>query len=160
MRSKRKHSLLIPFCVLAIAGAMVLIGWFVHMMTLQTGWKNDRLRLGSYFREAEHSGAKISCNGTTLDADERILNYYYNFLTFPRSMAVRRRVSAELSDAIVIELPKATLYLVEAPDGISTCVLWTEDGKTHAYQIGGSIGYSHLRTYFQNAAVQASRSQS
>lgn len=32
MQSKRKRSLLVPFCVLAIAGAAVLIGWFVHMM--------------------------------------------------------------------------------------------------------------------------------
>ncbi len=45
MQSKRKRSLLVPFCVLAIAGAAVLIGWFVHMMALQTSWKNDRLRL-------------------------------------------------------------------------------------------------------------------
>lgn len=39
MQSKRKRSLLVPFCVLAIAGAAVLIGWFVHMMALQTSWK-------------------------------------------------------------------------------------------------------------------------
>ena len=66
---------------------------------------------------------------------------------------------AELSDAIVLKLPKTTLYLTEAPDGVSTCVLWTEDGKTHAYQIGGSISYSHLRTYFQNAVSYAERAQ-
>lgn len=159
MRSKRKHSLLVPFCLLAIVGAAALIGWFVHMMAMQTNWKNDRLRLGGYFREAELSGAKISCNGTTLDADERILGYYYNFLTFPKSMAVRRGVKAELSDAIVIELPRLTLYLTEAPDSISTCVFWTENGKPHSYQIGGSISYSHLRTYFQNAVSYAARAQ-
>ena len=49
--------------------------------------------------------------------------------------------------------------VTEAPDGVSTCVLWTEDGKTHAYQIGGSISYSHLRTYFQNAVSYAERAQ-
>ena len=142
-----------------IAGAAVLIGWFVHMMALQTSWKNDRLRLAGYFSEAEHYGATISCGETTIEANEQILDYYYTFLTFPRSMAVRRAADAELSDAIVLKLPKTTLYLTEAPDGVSTCVLWTEDGKTHAYQIGGSISYSHLRTYFQNAVSYAERAQ-
>lgn len=159
MQSKRKRSLLVPFCVLAIAGAAVLIGWFVHMMALQTSWKNDRLRLAGYFSEAEHYGATISCGETTIEANEQILDYYYTFLTFPRSMAVRRAADAELSDAIALKLPKTTLYLTEAPDGVSTCVLWTEDGKTHAYQIGGSISYSHLRTYFQNAVSYAERAQ-
>ena len=74
-------------------------------------------------------------------------------------MAVRHAADAELSDAIALKLPKTTLYLTEAPDGVSTCVLWTEDGKTHAYQIGGSISYSHLRTYFQNAVSYAERAQ-
>ena len=135
MQSKRKRSLLVPFCVLAIAGAAVLIGWFVHMMALQTSWKNDRLRLAGYFSDAEHYGAAISCGETTIEANEQILDYYYTFLTFPRSMAVRRAADAELFDAITLKLPKTTLYLTEAPDGVSTCVLWTEDGKTHAYQI-------------------------
>ena len=124
MQSKRKRSLLVPFCVLAIAGAAVLIGWFVHMMALQTSWKNDRLRLAGYFSVAEHYGAAISCGETTIEANEQILDYYYTFLTFPRSMAVRRAADAELSDAITLKLPKTTLYLTEAPDGVSTCVLF------------------------------------
>ena len=97
MQSKRKRSLLVPFCVLAIAGAAVLIGWFVHMMALQTSWKNDRLRLAGYFSDAEHYGAAISSGETTIEANEQILDYYYTFLTFPRSMAVRRAADAELS---------------------------------------------------------------
>ena len=80
MQSKRKRSLLVPFCVLAIAGAAVLIGWFVHMMALQTSWKNDRLRLAGYFSEAEHYGATISCGERTIEANEQILDYYYTFL--------------------------------------------------------------------------------
>ena len=68
-------------------------------------------------------------------------------------------ITAPKTEQPAAPVPFDESELTEAPDGVSTCVLWTEDGKTHAYQIGGSISYSHLRTYFQNAVSYAERAQ-
>lgn len=153
LREKLRGKLLIPCCIAALGVALALIVYFIYILALQTGWKKDVQLLERQFSKAYESGAEITCDGKTLKADARALNYYLRILNMPGLMATRWEKDAfsrENDRLIALKLPDYTLYYTVSRDGFSICVYWQDGDKLHAYAVNGGVEFHHLETYFGN----------
>lgn len=153
LREKLRGKLLIPCCIAALTVAVALIAYFIYILALQTSWKRDVQLLERQFSKAYESGAEITCDGQTLTADVRTLNYYLRILNMPGLMATRwEKATAKQENArlIALALPEYTLYYTISRDGFSICVYWQEGEKLHAYAVNGGVEFHHLETYFGN----------
>ena len=154
--SRLRGKLLVPCCVLAIAAAVVLIGWFIQMVAVQTSWKRDLQTLERQFSRAYGAGAALSREATaeTVLAGSRDLNYFLQVLNLPGSMATqfgkKAAQAAEDPRTLALQLPDYTLYYSPYDEGHSVCVSWQEDGGSRAYVIGGGMEFSYLEIYFSN----------
>ena len=154
-RQKVKGRITTVLIVLAVAVAAVGIGLFVNILVIQSSWKNDRLELSEQFGYSKHGDCKISCGGTELPADAKILDYYFNIIIFPKSMAIDRKYIPPADDSILLTLADTVLTFTPTDDGHRTNLNWCLNGEEHNYTIGGTMDYIHLLRYFKNAASRA-----
>ncbi len=138
--------------VLALATAAFGIGWFLYTLCLQSQWKTDRLELTGSFAAASRTGAILSYQGQSLAADERILDYYFDILTFPGSMATGRCKAVDTERSICLSMPDVSLFFAPAAEENALLVFWRQGRQSCGYRLGGSMEFCHLERFFQNAA--------
>ena len=151
-RQKLKGRITTVLIALAVAAAAVGIGLFANILIIQSSWKNDRLELSEQFGCSKQGSCTISCGEKELPADAKILDYYFNIIIFPKSMAINRRYVPPADNSIVLTLADTVLTFTPTDDGHRTNLNWCLNGKEHNYTIGGTMDYVHLLRYFKNAA--------
>ena len=144
-------SLLLHIAIgLALAVALAFLAYLSYVLILQSSWKSDRLKLTAYFSDGYSKSCRLEQDGVWTSADDAVLDYYFNILTFPRSMAIGRGTVESSPEDILLYLPGTTVAFSPGKDGVSTHVQWEMDGKTVGYTLGGTMDYKHLQTYFNN----------
>lgn len=149
-KERVKNAAFYAACAAALGAALAVLALLAYTLSIRTEWKKSRLTLCENFTQAvKYNDATLGRGEEQIPADEKMLDYYLDFLMMSSGVICRRN-SPENDRTITLRLPGVRLTLTPAVNGEDTIVQWEKNGTRYGYLLNGSMKFLHLETYFEN----------
>lgn len=160
MVKKRKISVLSICIALAAVFFALGIGYFVHILSLKTSYKNARRDLTACYTDVYHGGfCQASRREEVLEdaagfADWLLLRFMTQGDTVPIRKEIRK---TDTPQTITVTMRDAAIYASPAEQPYYTNLTWKIGENWYGYTVSGVLPFAHVERAFENALRNQAR---